>query len=85
MAAREDPVPTSSKLTQPRLHLQWTADHKRHQRAMQKWFRQWLKRVDRWEKLPGYQGVTFPGLKDGDRLAEELVAFARKFVRERIV
>jgi len=32
----------------------------------------WLKMVDTWP------GVTFPGLPNGDRLAEELVAFVRK-------
>lgn len=30
--------------------------------------------VDSWKKHPRYLGVTFPGVKDGDRLAEELAS-----------
>jgi hypothetical protein len=56
---------------------------KRQRRAAQKIFRQFLKKVDRWEKDPRYLGVTFPGIKDGDRLAEELVQFARDVVAGR--
>lgn len=44
--------------------------------------RQWLTRVDNWKLLPGYEGVTFPGLKDGDRLAEEFVQDVREMVRK---
>lgn len=37
--------------------------------------REWLFRVDQWTS-----GVTFPGIKDGDRLAEEFVAGVRRLV-----
>src|SRR5262249_53478936 len=53
---------------------------KRNLRAYQQFFRRWLKEVDRWKQHPRYLGVTFPGIKDGDRLAEELVQFARDVV-----
>jgi hypothetical protein len=53
---------------------------KRRIRAAQKFFRRWLKEVDSWKKEPRYLGITFRGIKDGDRLAEELVQFARDVV-----
>jgi hypothetical protein len=56
---------------------------KRQRRAAQKFFRRWLKEVDTWRKHPRYLGATFPGVKEGDRLAEELVQFARDVVAER--
>jgi hypothetical protein len=56
---------------------------KRRRRAAQKFFRRWLNEVDRWKTHPHYLGMTFPGIKDGDRLAEELVQFARDVVAER--
>jgi len=58
---------------------------KRQRRAAQKFFRRWLNELDRWQTHPRYLGVTFPGVKDGDRLAEELVQFARDVVAEPIV
>lgn len=61
-----------------------TAQEKREWRADQRYFREWLKKIDRWQAHPRYAGVTFPGIKDGDRAAEELVQFARDFVKERI-
>lgn len=45
-----------------------------HAKAMIK-MRKWLKMVD---SFPN--GVTFPGLKDGDRMATELVEFIRDMV-----
>jgi len=56
---------------------------KRRRRAPQTLFRRWLKEGDRWKKHPCYLGVTFPGNKDGDRLAEKLVQFARDVVAGR--
>ena len=56
---------------------------KRRIRSARAFFRRWLKEVDRWKQDPRYLGVTFPGLKDGDRLAEELVQFARDIVAGR--
>jgi hypothetical protein len=41
------------------------------------WLRSWLAKVDTWR-----HGVTFPGLKDGDRQAEEFVKMVRKLVAE---
>lgn len=61
-----------------------TPQEKREWRADQRYFREWLKKIDRWQAHPRYAGVTFPGIKDGDRAAEELVQFARDFVKERI-
>ena len=61
-----------------------TPAQRREHRASQRFFRLWLKQVDRWMQQPRYTGVTFPGIKDGDRAAEELVQFARDFVKERI-
>jgi hypothetical protein len=43
-------------------------------------FRRWLKEVDSWKKNPRYFGVTFHCSQDGNRLAEELVQFARDVV-----
>ena len=57
--------------------------YKRQRRAAQTVFRRWLKQVERWEKNPRYLGVTFPGITNGDRLAEELVQFARDVVAGR--
>jgi hypothetical protein len=56
---------------------------KRRIQTTQKFSRQWLKEVDCWKKHPRYLGVTLPGLKDGDRLAEELVQFAQDVVAGR--
>ena len=56
---------------------------KRKRRADQEFFRRWLEKVDSWKKDPRYLGVTFPGIKDGDRLAKELVQFARDVVAGR--
>jgi hypothetical protein len=56
---------------------------KRQRRAAQRVFRRWLKEVDSWKTHPRYLGVTFPGIKNGDRLAEELVQFARDVVAGR--
>lgn len=56
---------------------------KRRRRAAQEFFRRWLKEVDCWKKHPRYLGVTFPGIRDGDRLAEELVQFAQDVVAGR--
>ena len=53
---------------------------KRQRRAGQAFFRRWLKEVDSWKKHPRYLGATFPGIKDGDRFAEELVQLARDVV-----
>ena len=53
---------------------------RRRIRAAQTFFRRWLKEVDSWKKHPRYLGATFPGIKDGDRFAEELVQFARDVV-----
>jgi hypothetical protein len=44
----------------------------------QEWLRVWLDRVSRWP------GVTFPGLRDGDRKAEEFVCIVRDLVAEPI-
>lgn len=60
-----------------------TTKQQKHARAAQEFFRRWLKDVDRWKKHPRYLGITFPGVKDGDRLAEELVQFARDVVAGR--
>ena len=60
-----------------------TPAKKRQLRAYQDFFRRFLKKVDRWKKHPRHLGVTFPGIKDGDRLAEELVQFARDVVARR--
>ena len=64
-------------------HLRRSPAEKRKRRADQEFFRQWLKEVEGWKKHPRYLGVTFPGIKDGDRLAEELVQFARDVVAGR--
>ena len=64
-------------------HLRQSPAWKRRRRAAQEFFRRWLKEVDDWKKRPRYLGVTFPGVKDGDRLAEELVQFARDVVAGR--
>jgi hypothetical protein len=41
------------------------------------WLRSWLAKVDTWR-----YGVTFPGLKDGDRQAEDFVRMVRELVAE---
>ena len=71
---------TKAMLDQLRQSPAW----KRKLRAAQKFFRGWLKKVDRWKKHPRYLGGTFPGVPDGDRLAEELVQFARDVVAGRL-
>ena len=58
---------------------------KRQRRAAQTFFRRWLNKVDSWKKDARYLGVTFPGVKDGDRLAEDLVPFLRDVIAEPIV
>lgn len=67
------------------IRIRWSPAEKRQRRAAQKFFRRWLNEVDSWKKHPRYLGVTFPGVKDGDRLAEELVQFARDVAAEPIV
>ena len=64
-------------------HQMRSPAYKRERRFALAFFSRWLKQVDRWEKDPRYLGVTFPGIKDGDRLAEELVQFARDVVAGR--
>jgi len=71
----------STVKNQAMLELIWQSPGgKRRISADQNFFRRWLKEVDRWKKHPRYPGVTFSGVKDGDRLTEELVQFARDVV-----
>lgn len=65
--------------------IRWSPAEKRQRRAAQKFFCRWLNEVDSWKKYLRYLGLTFPGVKDGDCLAEELVQFARDVVAEPIV
>lgn len=63
--------------------IRQSPDWKRRRQATQNFFRRWLKEVDRWKKHPHYLGIAFPGIPDGDRLAEELVQCARDVVAGR--
>lgn len=75
------PSPTSPMTPRP---FEWPESFSAKKRqAYREYCRQWLKKVDSWKAHPRYLGVTFPGLKDGDRLAEELVQFARNVVAGR--
>jgi len=65
--------------------IRWSPAEKRQRRAALKFFRRWLNEVDSWKAHPRYLGMTFPGVKDGDRLAEELVQFAQDVAAEPIV
>ena len=56
-----------------------SAKEKRRRQADVEKLRRWLARVDTWKT-----GVTFPGLKDGDRNAEEFVMSFQKHVTKPI-
>ena len=59
-----------------------SARERRWKQARIEELRRWLTRADSWKQLPGYAGATFPGLKDGDRKAEEFIRFIRVLVAE---
>jgi hypothetical protein len=59
--------------------ITWSAKEKRCRQADVEKLRRWLAWVDTWKT-----GVTFPGLKDGDRKAEEFVMSVRKLVAKPI-
>jgi hypothetical protein len=77
--SRDSRSTVNAMLDQPRRSPAW----KRRRQAARTVFRRFLKEVDSWEKNPRYLGMTFHGIKDGDRLGEKLVQFARDVVAGR--